>query len=259
MVDGMTKPVVGLQLYSLRDMTEHDFLGTIRKVADLGYQAVEFAGYFGTPAKELRALLDELGLKAPSAHVGLTFDDPDNIPANLAREIEYAKELGLEYIITPWAPLPEEPTMDDIRKLAVILEAAGRQVTAAGLKYGYHNHAFEFKLVEGKPVIDHLLELVPAEYLAVEFDLGWVHVGGQVPVDYVNRYAGRIPLAHFKDFGPGASDAEVGKGEVDLKSALEAAPQAGIRYYIVEQEGFSDSSIKSVERCLDFFKQNGVL
>lgn len=255
----MTKPIVGLQMYSLRDMTENDFPGTLRKVAELGYQAVEFAGYFGMAAGELKALLDELNLKAPSAHIGLTFDDPDNLSANLAKEIEYAKELGLEYIITPWAPLPEEPTLADIRELAAILEAAGRQVTAAGLKYGYHNHAFEFKLVEGKTVMDHLLELVPAEYLAAEFDLGWVHVGGQVPADYVKRYAGRIPLAHFKDFGPNASDAEVGKGEVDLKSALDAAQEAGVRYYIVEQEGFADSSIKSVERCLDFFRNNGVL
>ncbi|WP_058301584.1 sugar phosphate isomerase/epimerase family protein [Gorillibacterium timonense] len=255
----MTKPIVGLQMYTLRDMTEKDFIGTLRKVADLGYKAVEFAGYFGTPAKELRALLDELGLKAPSAHIGLSFEEPDKISANLAKEIAYAKELGMEYIITPWAPLPEQPTMEDVKKLASILESAGRQVVEAGLKYGYHNHEFEFKLVEGKPVMDHLLELVPAEYLVAEFDLGWVHMGGQVPVDYVNRYAGRVPLAHFKDFGEGTRDTEVGTGVVDLKSVLGVAEQAGIRYFIVEQEEFSNSSLESAKLCLDFFKENGVL
>lgn len=255
----MAKPVVGLQLYTLRDLTAQDFKGTIRKVADLGYKAVEFAGYFGTPAKELRALLDELGLKAPSAHIGLNFQEPEKISADLAVQIEYALELGLEYIVTPWAPLPDQPTLEDVKKLAAILESAGRQVTEAGLKYGYHNHAFEFKLVDGKPVMDHLLELVPAEFLAAEFDLGWVHMGGQVPVDYVNRYAGRVPLAHFKDFGNGTRDTEVGKGVVDLKSVLAVAEQAGIRYFIVEQEEFASSSLESAKISLDFFKENGIL
>lgn len=253
----MTKPVVGLQLYTLRDQTEKDFLGTIRKVAEMGYKAVEFAGYYNTPAKDLKALLDELGLEAPSAHVGLNFGDPDKIEGDLAEQIEYAKEIGLKYIVTPWAPLPENPTEDDVDHLASILEAAGKQVAAAGLKYGYHNHDFEFKLVNGKPAMDLLLEKVPAEYLIAEFDLGWVHMGGQNPVDYVTRYAGRVPLAHFKDFGQGRRDTEVGKGVVDLKGVLAVAEKVGIEYFIVEQEEFASSSLESAKICLDFFRENG--
>ncbi|WP_116192288.1 sugar phosphate isomerase/epimerase family protein [Paenibacillus taihuensis] len=255
----MAKPVVALQLYTLRDQTEKDFLGTIRKVAGMGYQAVEFAGYFNTPANELKALLDELGLQAPSAHVGLNFGEPEKIEADLAKQIEYAKELGLQYIITPWAPLPENPTIDDVNRLAGILEAAGKQVKEAGLIYGYHNHDFEFKLVDGKPVIDLLLEKVSPEYLQAEFDFGWVHMGGQTPVDYATRYAGRVPLAHFKDFGDGRSDTEVGKGVVDLKSVLDIAEQVGIQYIIVEQEQFANSSLESAELSLEFFRENGYL
>ena len=253
----MTKPVIGLQLYTLRDLTQKDFLGTIRKVADMGYKAVEFAGYFNTPAKELKSLLHEVGLVAPSAHVGLNFNEPDKLESDLAAQIEYAQELGLSYIITPYAPMPEIPTMNDVHKLAKILETAGKQVTAAGLTYGYHNHDFEFKLVEGKTVIDHLLELVPADLLVAEFDLGWIHMGGQTPVDYVNRYAGRVPLAHFKDFGQGTRDTEIGKGVVDLKSVLHVAEAAGIRYFIVEQEEFAHSSLESAKISLDFFRENG--
>ncbi|WP_225442637.1 sugar phosphate isomerase/epimerase family protein [Paenibacillus lycopersici] len=253
----VAKPVVSLQLYTLRDQTEKDFLGTIRKVAEMGYSAVEFAGYYNTPAKELKALLDELGLEAPSSHVGLNFGEPEKIAADLDKQIEYAKELGLKYIVTPWAPLPENPTMTDVDKLAGILEAAGKQVTAAGLKYGYHNHDFEFKQVEGKPIIDLLLEKVSPDYLIAEFDLGWVHMGGQNPVDYVKRYAGRVPLAHFKDFGVGRSDTEVGKGVVDLKGVLAIAEQAGIEYFIVEQEQFQQSSLESAKLSLDFFRENG--
>lgn len=258
-VEAVAKPVVALQLYTLRDQTEKDFLGTIRKVADMGYKAVEFAGYFNTPANELKALLDELGLQAPSAHVGLNFGEPEKIEADLAKQIEYAKELGLQYIITPWAPLPENPTIDDVNRLAGILEAAGKQVKEAGLIYGYHNHDFEFKLVDGKPVIDLLLEKVSPEYLQAEFDFGWVHMGGQNPVDYATRYAGRVPLAHFKDFGDGRSDTEVGKGVVDLKSVLDVAEQVGIEYIIVEQEQFENSSLESAKLSLEFFRENGYL
>lgn len=253
----MAKPVVGIQLYTLRDQTAKDFLGTIRKVAAMGYEAVEFAGYYNTPAAELKALLDELNLQAPSAHVGLNFGDPDRLYADLDKQIEYAKQIGLEYIVVPSSPVPDKPTAEDVRRLAAILEKAGRQVTAAGLKFGYHNHAYEFKEVDGTTVIDRMLELVPAEYLIAEFDLGWVHAAGCSPTDYVRKYAGRVPLAHFKDFGTDSKDTEIGKGTVDLKSVLAIAEECGIDYFIVEQEEFKSSSLESAEICLDFFRENG--
>ncbi|MBB3113178.1 sugar phosphate isomerase/epimerase [Paenibacillus phyllosphaerae] len=255
----MAKPIVGLQLYTLRDQTEKDFLGTIRKVADMGYKAIEFAGYYNTPAHEIKALIEELGLEAPSAHVGLNFGEPENMAADLDKQIATAKEIGIQYIIVPWAPLPETPTADDVKHLAETLQKAGKQVTEAGLKFGYHNHDFEFKLVDDKTIIDHLLETVPAEYLIAEFDLGWVHMGGYKPVDYVQRYAGRVPLAHFKDFGQGRRDTEVGKGVVDLKSVLNIAEEVGIQYMIVEQEEFASSSLESAKICLEFFRENGYL
>ncbi|GGG05353.1 sugar phosphate isomerase/epimerase family protein [Paenibacillus abyssi] len=255
----MAKPQVGIQLYTLRDQTENDFLGTIKKVAEIGYSVVEFAGYFGTPAKELKKVLDDTGLKAPSAHIGLNWEDPSKRESELAAQIEYAQEIGLSYIVTPYAPLPENPTMADVDQFVSVIEKAAQQVTAAGLKYGYHNHAFEFKQVEGKAVIDHLLERVPADLLFAEFDLGWVHMGGQKPVDYINKYAGRVPLAHFKDFGDGRSDTEIGRGVVDFDSVLAVSEQAGILYYIVEQEQFEGSSLDSAAISLEFFKQRGII
>ena len=253
----MAKPIVGLQLYTLRDQAEKDFLGTIRKVAEMGYKAVEFAGYYDTPAKELKALLEELGLDAPSTHVGLNFGDREKLESDFAKQIEYAQELGLKYIVTPWAPLPENPTDEDINKLAATLEKAGKQVKAAGLEYGYHNHDFELKLVDGTPALDLLLERVSPEYLFAEFDLGWIHMGGGQPVEYITRYAGRVPLAHFKDFGKGRRDMEVGKGVVDYKSVLKVAEQAGVKYFIVEQEEFPSSSLESAKISLDFFREHG--
>lgn len=254
----MAKGQVGIQLYTLRDETAKDFLGTLKKVADIGYKVVEFAGYFETPAKQLKQVLNDNGLTSASAHVGLNFHEPDKLLSDLAKQVEYAQELGLRYVVCPGAPFPERPELADIQRLADQLGQAGKLVSEAGLKFGYHNHDFEFRLIDGKPAIDHLFELVPAEFLIAEFDLGWIQVAGYNPVEYVQRYAGRVPLAHFKDFGEGRQDTEVGKGSVDFDGVLKIADEAGIEYYIVEQEQFPVSSLESAKICLDFFKERGL-
>lgn len=245
-------------MYTLRSLTKDDFLGTIRKVADIGYEAVEFAGFFGVPAKEVKAVLDECGLEAPSAHIGINFTDLAQMEEGLARDIEYAKELGLQYIITPWAPFSEEPTEEELSERIRFLTKAAHMVKAAGLQYGYHNHAFEFKTVNGETIIDQILGSIPSDLLTMEFDLGWVHKGGKVPADYIKKYAGRVPLAHIKDFGDGRDDTEVGNGVVDFKSVFPLAEEAGIQYYIVEQEQFVGSPLDSVKISLQYFRDNGI-
>jgi sugar phosphate isomerase/epimerase len=250
---------IGIQMYTLRDQTERDFLGTLGKVAEMGYRAVEFAGYFGVSASELRRTLDGLGLAAPSAHVGLDFSSLDNMEQALSREIEYAAELGLQYIITPSAPLPENPSMKDVTAVIPFLEKASAMVRAAGMQYGYHNHDYEFAQVEGKAVIDIWLEQIPAEHMLAEFDLGWVHRGGALPIDYVTRYAGRVPLVHIKDFGANNEETDLGKGQVDFPSVFEAAEESGILYYIVEQEAYAVSSLESAKQALDYFRGLGLM
>lgn len=250
---------IGIQMYTLRDQTERDFLGTLGKVAEMGYQAVEFAGYFGVSAGELRRKLDELGLVAPSAHVGLDFSSLENMEQALAKEIEYAVELGLQYIITPSAPLPPSPSIEDVTRIIPFLEKASAMVRAAGMQYGYHNHDYEFAKVDGKAVIDIWLERIPAEHMLAEFDLGWVHLGGARPADYVSRYAGRVPLVHIKDFGANQEETDLGKGEVDFRSVFEIAEQSGILYYIVEQEAYEVSSLESAKLALDYFRGLGLM
>jgi len=246
---------VGIQMYTLRDQTEKDLLGTLRKVAEMGYEAVEFAGYFGVSAKELRSTLDELGLAAPSAHVGLDFSSLDNMQSALSREIEYAQELGLQYIITPGSPVPSNPSLDDVTALIPFFEKASEMVRAAGMKYGYHNHDFEFKKVNGQAIIDLWLERIPAEHMVAEFDLGWVYVGGADPAEYVSRYSGRVPLVHIKDFGADHVETDLGMGKVDFSPIFENADQAGILYYIVEQETYASSSLESAKQSLDYFRK----
>ncbi|CAM4473283.1 sugar phosphate isomerase/epimerase family protein [Paenibacillus tarimensis] len=254
----MAKAQVGLQLYTLRDQTEKDLLGTLGKVAEIGYKAVEFAGFFGHSSTEVKRALADNGLTAPSAHVPLNIDEPEKLEPDLQRQIEFAQEIGLQYVVTPWYPMPEQPNEEDLAKFIGVVERACELVTSAGLKYGYHNHDFEFKQVGGKTIMDHLLERIPAERMIAEFDLGWIHVAGYKPVDYINKYAGRVPLAHFKDFGNGRRDTEIGRGTVDFESVLKVADEAGIQYIIVEQEEFASSSLESAAICLEFFKERGL-
>jgi len=252
----MSKPQVGIQLYSVRDRSENDFLGTIGEIGEIGYKNVELAGYYGHSAKEVRKALDDAGLHATSAHIGLTVNDAA-IWDNVKKQAEYSLELGLKRFVVPWYPLGDNPTLDDVYRMADTLEQAAKLVTESGLAFGYHNHAFEFKPVEGKLVIDHLMERIPAELMFAEFDLGWVKVAGQDPAEYVKKYAGRLPLVHAKDFKEDGTDTEIGKGSVDWDSALAASDSAGVEYVIIEQERYDVSSLESAKLNYAWFKERG--
>ncbi|MFF2482441.1 sugar phosphate isomerase/epimerase family protein [Paenibacillus sp. NPDC058071] len=250
----MKQPVIAIQMYSLRDLTASDFLGTLGQVAEIGYKAVEFAGYFDTSVHVLKQRLSDLGLDAPSAHVGLNFSNPERIMSDFEAQLTYGKELGLRHIVVPWAPLPEKPTLVDINRLAEQFIRCGEMAKSYGLQFGYHNHEFEFKLVDGIPAIDRLLELVPAELMTMEFDLGWVHVAGYRPTDYLRRYAGRMPLTHFKDLDDGRKDVEIGKGKVGYAGMVNEAARCGVEYIVIEQEQYAVGPLESARLNFDFFK-----
>lgn len=251
----MAKPQVGIQMYSVRDMCEKDFLGTIRQIAGIGYRNVELAGYYGVSARDLKAALADAGLNAPSAHIGLNAQEP--VAEQVKKQLEYAQELGLKRYIVPYFPLGDNPTEDDVARMADKLEEAARIVTEGGLQFGYHNHAFEFKKVNGTPAIDLLLSRLSPELLFMEFDLGWVKVGGEDPAAYVKKYAGRVPVVHAKDFKADGTDAEIGKGSVDWDSALAAVEAAGTEYVIIEQEQYEVSSLVSAQNNYNYFKNRG--
>ncbi|OMF25643.1 xylose isomerase [Paenibacillus sp. FSL H8-0548] len=253
----MAKPVVGIQLYSLRDQTEIDFLGTLEKIAKIGYKAVEFTGYFKTPVSELKSKLDELGLLAPSVHVPINFSDTKHMQSDFAGQIKYAKELGLSYVVTPWGPLPEHPTVSSVDYLIEKLTQLGEQVKDAGMQYSYHNHDFEFKLVDDEPVIDHILKKVPPDLLVMQFDLGWIYMAGHSPAKYLEKYKGRVPTVHLKDFSKGRIDAEIGKGEVGYSQLLNAVESADVSFMFVEQEQFESSSLESAENSFKYLQSQG--
>lgn len=256
----MAQIPVGIQMYTLRNETEQDFVGTLRKVADIGYKAVEFAGYGDLPAKELRKLLDDLGLVASSSHVNLPFGQPDALQSELDRHIDINLELGSRYIINPWAPIEEYTTQEQFDSFYQMLLTAAKECKRQGIGFGYHNHAFEFAKRDGKLILDTIYETLPADLLKAELDLYWVKKGGLNPLDYLLSYKGRCPIIHVKDMEPGDEGffAEVGQGVIDYPPILEAAKGAGVEFFIVEQDQCRRAPLDCIKTSFEYLKSIGV-
>lgn len=230
---------IGLQLYSLRDYVEEDVAGMLRKVKVCGFTAVEFAGYYGLPAEELKALVDEIGLEPYSSHVAyeLIESKPEEV-------IAYSKALGLSYVICPFT---KPATAEEAREIAEVLNHLHEQLAPFGIKVGYHNHAHEFVEVDGKYLEDYLLEGFGHEDMVAEIDTCWVRYAGVDPVAYIDKLGQQAGPIHFKelgkDFAPGSReglDAMVGEGIIDFASILQVMQKNGTleRGVIVEQEAF---------------------
>ena len=213
----MSKIPVALQMYTLRNETEVDFTGTLKKVADLGYNGVEFAGYGGLSAPELKAVLDGLGLSAASSHVPL-----DQLKNNLSDVISYQQAIGNSYIVCPFL-MPDERTEAHYLELAHTLNHVGEECAKEGLTFAYHNHDFELEtLSNGRKVLDYLLEETNPEWVHAEFDIYWLTKAGEDPAEWLKRYKGRTPLVHLKDMTTDSEQffAELGTGGVNLDSVL---------------------------------------
>lgn len=258
----MSKIPVGLQLYTVRDETSNDFVGTLKKVAGMGYKVVEFAGYGDIPAKEMKKVLDDLGLEASSSHVGLPLTEPEQLKSELSKQIEYNLEIGSKYLITPWAPVEQMKTDAELDSFLATLKGIGEEVKKHGLQYGYHNHAFEFnKRSDGQTILDWMYANVPADTMLAELDLYWVKKGGLDPKSYLLSYKGRVPVIHVKDMTGDERGyfAEVGQGIIDYPSIFSVAEEVGVKYYIVEQDHCENRPpLESVKMSIDYLKSIGI-
>jgi sugar phosphate isomerase/epimerase len=248
-----THPIdrVGLQLYTVRDLMKKDFEGTIAKVAQIGYKEVEFAGYYDRSPQAVRAILEKDGLTSPSTHVGY-----DIVEKKWSEALDAAHTIGHTFVVCPWIDAKQRKTPDGWKRAAELFNHAGEAAQKAGIQFAYHNHAFEFEPSEalgGKLPYDFLLAETDPNLVKMEMDLCWITVGGQDPVKYFDRYPGRFPLVHVKDWttkGPGGNDyggatgaskkpghmTDVGQGEIDFKRIFAQSGKAGIQHYFVEND-----------------------
>lgn len=248
----MTAIPVALQLYTVRDQTAHDFPGTLRQVAVVGYRAVELAGYGGLSAEALKALLEETGLRAASSHVGI-----DALEANPEEAITFCAAIGCENLVLPWLA-PERRSAEALAALAPTLNDIGRRCHARGIGFAYHNHDFEFDQVDGRYLLDRLLEATDPAAVGLELDVYWAKYANVDPVAYLRDHAERVSLLHLKDMGADRRFAEVGDGSLDIPAVCAAAAEAGVRWLIVEHDQPTMPSLESARRSLENLRRMGL-
>jgi sugar phosphate isomerase/epimerase len=245
---------IALQLYTVREEMARDFAGTLRRVAEIGYEAVELAGFLGfggLSVAEVRGLLDETGLRAASIHVGL-----DRLQSDLRAAIDECRGLGSAYLVLPWLP-PGQRDAAFFDALAPQLNEIGGRCREHGLVFAYHNHDFEFVQSDGAYLLDRLLDATDPTLVALELDVYWAAYAGVDPASYLRQRAGRVPLVHLKDMAADRSFAEVGDGTLDFAAIFAAAEEGDTRWYIVEHDQPAMPALESARRSLQNLRAMG--
>lgn len=240
---------VGLQLYTVRNQLKADFDGTLAKVAAIGYKEIEFAGYYDRTPEQVKAVLEKNHLSSPSAHVQLI-----QMQGDWEKTVETAKTIGHRYLVLAYLQPNERKTLDDYKRLAERLNRAGEVCQKAGLQMAYHNHNFEFDVLDGEIPYDVLLNGTDAKLVKMELDLYWIVKAKQQPETYFARYPNRFRLVHVKDMDntPKQFFTEVGRGVMDFKRLLAQARKAGVEHYFVEQDECPGSPLDSIQISFDY-------
>jgi sugar phosphate isomerase/epimerase len=246
---------VGLELYSVRDALKKDPEGTVRAVAQMGYQAVEFyAPYFEwteTQVRQMRKLLDELGLRCYSTHNDADYFGADKI--NRTRDLNLI--LGCKYVVLAWTD--PKSGVDGWKAVADKLNAAAEALEPAGLKPGYHNHQAEWAPLSGQRPMDIIARNTKPTVM-LQLDVGTCLEAGADPVAWIRANPGRIRSIHCKEWSrdPGKGYKVLfGEGVADWKGIFQAAESVGgIEYYLIEQEGSQFPELETARKCLTAFR-----
>ena len=241
---------IALQLYTVRDETQRDFTGTLRRVAQMGYRGVEFAGYGNLTSQEMSALLAETGLRAASTHLALQALQGPQLEASM----RYCRDIGCPFIVLPSLP-HEQRTREGIQGLAPQLNAIGQCCQEQGIGFAYHNHDFEFARVDGSYLLDYLLQATDPSLVKIELDIYWAAYAGVDPVAYLHTLGDRVALIHLKDMAADRSMTEVGKGILDMQEIC-AFAQTRSLWGFVEHDHPHIPSLESARTSLEYFKKN---
>ncbi|HEY0941386.1 MAG TPA: sugar phosphate isomerase/epimerase [Steroidobacter sp.] len=257
---------IGLQLYTVREAAGRDLLGTLQQLQTIGYREVETAGFYGKSGKELRKILADHGMTAPSAHSSMS-----ELQKGMQKIVDAAAEVGAKYLVCAfpsqppnkpaYADIAREITLDDWKWNAEQLNKLGELARQAGLQAGYHNHNMEFRSYDGVVAFDELLQQTDPKLITIELDLAWVVTAGLDPVKYLKQYPERISLLHVKDVWKGAKTTvteinkqtiEVGRGQIDWQRVFAACDPKHLKHYFVEQENFTGSTIEAVRSSFEY-------
>jgi len=247
---------VGAQLYTLRDhlKTPADIAKTLKKVRQIGYQAVQVSGMGPIAETELRSMLDGEGLVCAATH-----ESGDSILNTPCKVVERLGKLGCKYTAYPYPAGVDMTTTKSILDFAARLNAAGKVLHDASMVLTYHNHSIEFQRVDGKLIIDLIYDNTDPRYVQGEIDTYWVQHGGCNPAAWCKKLAGRLPLLHMKDYvitnGNVPTFAEVGYGNLDWKEIVDAAGKSGCQWYLVEQDTCPACPFDSLKKSFDYINK----
>ena len=270
------KKIVGVQLYSVRTDMKADPLSTLKEIANMGYKYVEHANYvnrkfYGWSATEFKKVLDDLGLKMPSGHTVMGNQHWDETKKDFTdvwkNTVEDAAICGQKYVISPSLPTEWRKTQDILKKYMDIFNKSGELCQKSGMKFGYHNHHFEFaEKLDGVTVFDIIMKNTDPKLVAQQFDIGNMYKGGAKVQDILTQYPKRFELMHVKDeVEAPAGSAEkyestvLGGGVVNVKEVIDLGKKMGnTTYFIVEQESYQGKKpLDSVKEDLAMMKKWG--
>jgi sugar phosphate isomerase/epimerase len=261
------KKYIGLQLYTVRDHMAKDPVGTLAKVAQIGYNSVEGATYtgseqfYGMSPADFSKVLKDNGLVMYSSHYRLGEDGKEmkgTILNDWSKAVDDAAALGLKYMICAWLSPAERGTLDHYKQVGDDLNTAGAVCKKAGIQLCYHNHDFEFIQENGKYPYDTLLSTTDKDLVKMEMDMYWMTKAKQDPIALFNEHPGRFPLWHLKDMDnkPDQMFTEVGSGIIDFKSIFKGAKKAGLQYFFVEQDVCPGDPYDSITKSVNYIKGN---
>ncbi len=249
---------IGLQLYTVRDQAESDLPGTLAQIKKIGYDEVEtYWNVYNRPAKQLHSMIVDAGLKVPSGHF-----DYDG----LAGKMEYAKELGVQYMVCPMLPKTMWNAADDFKKAGDQFNQWAEQVQKMGMKFAFHNHNYEFKKFGDKTGFDILMANTDPKLVGLEMDCYWITQAGLNPVTMLKKYKERIHMLHLKDRKPGFATSqqlepsaehftEVGSGSIDWKAIFTVAEEQGVEHYFVERDSGDKPAMESIRISYEYLNQ----
>jgi sugar phosphate isomerase/epimerase len=267
--------IVGLQLYSVRDDMMKDPVGTLTKLAKMGYVYVEHANYvdqkfYTYPAKEFRKIIDGLGLKMISGHTVMEKNHWDNSKNDFSdswkKTVDDAAVLGQKWVVSPWMDESMRTNYDDFKKYMDIFNKCGELCKKQGMKFGYHNHDFEFsQKLNGEKIFDIIMKSIQPDLVSLQLDMGNLYNGGAVALDVMNQYPGRFDIMHAKDEIKSTSPDEkyestiLGEGIVNAQKVIDlAVKKGGTKCFIIEQESYGNKApLDCVKEDLEIMKKWG--
>jgi sugar phosphate isomerase/epimerase len=244
---------IALQLYSIRYDCERDLAGSLKAVAQMGYEGVEFAGYYGRSASELRALLDDLGLAVAGTHISIDTLLGDR----LAETVEFNRVLGNRFLIVPGLGEAYSSSHQAWLQTANLFNEIAGRLAPEGMVTGYHNHFTEFTPLDGELPWDTFFGNTRDD-VVMQVDIGNALHGGGDPIPFLARYPGRARTVHLKEYSATNPKALIGEGDVDWAEVFTLCESQGrTEWYIVEQESYAYSPLECVDRCLQALKRMG--